>query len=497
MSEPLTNGGRNRGSRDEAPTGRFTGHRALVVGYGASGRAAAKVLVSEGAEVRVSEARAVEELGPVDPRVTLLAGGHREEHLHGATIMVVSPGVPEWAPIIGWARRRGLPVWSELELGARLCTVPVIGVTGTNGKTTTVELLAAMLRQSGLTARACGNVGYPFSLAAVEPFQALAVEASSFQLRFQESFHPRVSVLLNVAPDHLDWHGSFVAYAEAKARIYASQGPEDVHVGNREEGLGAEISRRAPCPVAWFRGGPPEAGEVGVVEGRVVSRQADTLDLGRPAGAGRSLLIDSAAAAAAALAFGLAPEAVRSALQSFHPLEHRGSVVAEAGSVRFIDDSKATNPHATLAALEGRSESVLIAGGLAKGVDLSPLAQAAPNLAAVVTIGEAASALEAVFDDLVVVRRAGSIEEAVEFALEEAHPGHDILLAPACASQDMFHDYRERGERFAAAARDLAAQAATEGEASPAGPDVPPAGPGASTHATTDTLRSGGEAIRV
>src|SRR5206468_6184206 len=157
-------------------------------------------------------------------------GGHRPEHLDGITLVVASPGVPPGAPIIAWAHGRGVPLWSELELGARLCRVPYVGVTGTNGKTTTVEMLAAMMRAAGVVARACGNVGYPFSLAAREEgLDALAVEASSFQLAFQETFHPEVSVLLNVAPDHLDWHGTLEAYVAAKAMIYAHQGAGDIH----------------------------------------------------------------------------------------------------------------------------------------------------------------------------------------------------------------------------------------------------------------------------
>ncbi|HXF57228.1 MAG TPA: UDP-N-acetylmuramoyl-L-alanine--D-glutamate ligase [Actinomycetota bacterium] len=441
-------------------SGAFAGERVLVVGYGASGRAAVRVLLEEGARVRVSEARPadrVEELPPLE--VEFRAGGHRPTDLEGVSLVVLSPGVPEHAPVVRWARRARLRVWSELELGARLCRVPYVAVTGTNGKTTTVELVAAMMREAGLRARACGNVGYPFSLAAREPGDALAVEASSFQLRFHETLHPRVSVLLNLAPDHLDWHGSFEAYAAAKARVFLRQRPEagDVHVGNRDDPQAAGVSRRAPCEVRWFGWGAPRPGEVGVVEGRVVALVGGReLDLGRPPAPSRSLALDAAAAAAAALAFGLPPEAVRRAVERFVPLPHRGTVVAEAGGVRFVDDSKATNPHAALAALEGRSDVVLVAGGLAKGVDLSPLAAAAPALRAVVAVGEAAPELERVFEGLLPVRRAGSMEEAVEAAYALAAGRGVVLLAPACASQDMFADYAERGDRFARAAAMLA-----------------------------------------
>lgn len=443
-------------------TASLAGERPVVIGFGASGRAAARALLEEGARVRVSEARRLAEVAGDEGLpawanerggVELCAGGHLPEHLDGATLLVVSPGMRPDSPVVRWARERRIRVWGELELGARLCGVPFIAVTGTNGKTTTALLVAEAMREAGLRARACGNVGYPFSLAAREPLDALVVEASSFQLVFTERFRPKVSVLLNVAPDHLDWHGSFQAYAGAKARIYAAQREGDVHVGNRDDPEGARISANAPCRVRWFRPSEPPPGEVGVADGRVVARLEGERDLGRPVHPGHAFLADAAAASAAALEFGLPPEAVSRALTRFEPPPHRGQVVARAGSVRFIDDSKATNPHAALTSLEGRKDVVLIAGGLAKGVDLSPLATAAPRLVAVVVLGDAADAVEAVFEGLVPVRRARAMDEAAAVALRLAPPGGTVLLAPACASQDMFRDYRERGERFAAAAR--------------------------------------------
>jgi UDP-N-acetylmuramoylalanine--D-glutamate ligase len=453
-------------------SGAFEGERAVVIGFGISGRAAARVLLEEGAVVWVSEERTPAALDEVlrssgtgddpsaPPDVPVLAGGHQPEHLDGATMVVVSPGVPEGAPVIGWAGGRDIPVLSEMELGARLCRVPFVAVTGTNGKTTTTEMTAAIMRAAGLDARACGNVGYPFSVAAREPFDALAVEASSFQLRFQESLHPRVSVLLNIAPDHLDWHGSLRAYAEAKARIFARQSGDDVHVGNRDDPDGARVSKEAACTVRWFAGSSPVPGDVGVTGDRVVFAAGDggRIDLGIPRESGRSFMTDAAAAGAAALAFGLPADAVRDGIASFQPLPHRGSLVASARSIRFVDDSKATNPHAALAALAGLEGAVLIAGGQAKGVDLSPLVAAASSLAAVVTIGEAAPAIERLFTGRIPVHHAESIEEAVERAFTEAPAGGTVILAPACASQDMFRDYRERGDRFTAAARDLAAR---------------------------------------
>jgi UDP-N-acetylmuramoylalanine--D-glutamate ligase len=439
----------------------FRGRQVVVVGLAASGVAAAKVLVDQGARVRVTEARPrddVEDRAREAERagIDVLAGGHRPEHLEGADLVVTSPGVPERSEVLREAGRRRIPVWSELELGARLAACPYVGVTGTNGKTTTTEMVAASMRQGGLDAIACGNVGYPFSLAATEGHQALAVEASSFQLRFHRSFRPRVSVLLNLAPDHLDWHRSLEAYRSAKARVYELQSGDDVHVGNRDDAHAAEVSRAAPCETAWFTLDEPRQREVGYREGELLSRLGVERTLGRPASEAPSHLADAAAAAAASLAFGLEPEEVGTALRSFPPLPHRGAVVAEAGGVRFIDDSKATNPHAALGAIAGMRDVVLVAGGRSKGVDLSPLASATPSLAGVVVLGEAADELAALFEGRVTVRRVASIEEAVAEGSRLAPPGGAVVLAPACASQDMFRDYEERGDRFAEAARAVA-----------------------------------------
>ncbi|GBC86502.1 UDP-N-acetylmuramoylalanine--D-glutamate ligase [bacterium HR12] len=349
-----------------------------------------------------------------------------------------------------------MPIWSELDVGAELCSVPYVVITGTNGKTTTTSLVASMLRAAGLRATACGNIGHPFAIAAREGYDALAVEASSFQLRFHRSLRPRVSVLLNLAPDHLDWHGSLEAYGAAKARVYALQGADDVHVGNAEDAAAAALSRGAPCRLVWFRSGPPREGEVGVVDDVVVARLGDGgVELGRPRTSSAGFVADCAAAAAAALAFGLEPSAIAAGMAGVEPLPHRGEEVARIGGVRFVDDSKATNVHAALHALRNRRDVVLIAGGVAKGVDLSPLRGAAPSLAGVVAIGAAAPEILALFRDLVPVGSASSIEEAVRLAHAMAPPEGTVLLAPACASWDMFRDYVERGERFAAAVRAL------------------------------------------
>jgi UDP-N-acetylmuramoylalanine--D-glutamate ligase len=435
----------------------FEGEHVLVVGLGSSGSAAAETLAREGAQVRVSESRSLEG-DPERDRLAALGvevrdGGHDPSDLDDVTLVVTSPGVAEGSDVLGWATAAGLPIWSELELGARLCRVPYLAVTGTNGKSTTTELIAAMLRAQGYDAVACGNIGHPFTRAALEPHDVLVVEASSFQLRFHSTFHPRVSVLLNLAPDHIDWHGSMDAYAAAKARVFELQGEGDTHVGNVDDGTAAGISRRAVCSKVWFTIEAPSGPDViGFDGGRMLGMvAAEAIALPAPEG-NQGFRADAAAATAAALAFGAGPAAVAGALSSFRALPHRGEIVASRGSVEFVDDSKATNPHAALASLRGRRDCVLIAGGLSKGVDLSPLAEVASSLHAVVAIGEASAEIERVFGGLVPVTRARSLEEAVDSAYELAPSHGTVILAPACASQDMFRDYKERGERFAAAA---------------------------------------------
>jgi UDP-N-acetylmuramoylalanine--D-glutamate ligase len=439
--------------------GRFNGERAVVVGAGVAGSSAARVLLAEGASVRVTEARPESELSTAaalrEAGAEMLTGGHDPAHLEGATLVVTGPGVPVRAAVLGWARARGLPVWGEMELGARLAEAPYIAVTGTNGKTTTTGMIESCLRADGIDAVACGNIGHPFPEAALERREALVVECSSFQLRLQDSFHPRVSVLLNLAPDHLDEHGTFESYVDAKARIFALQKPGDTHVGNRDDETSADRSAAAPCDVVWFRVGAPDDGEVGYDHRGLLSRLgAVPAPLGDVVGSA-GFRADAAAAAAASLAFGASTRAVSDGLAGFVSAPHRGQVAVVVDGVRFIDDSKATNVHAALAAIDGVDDAVLIAGGLAKGGDMSPLATRATRLRAVIAIGEAAPTLSRVFQGIRPVQETDSIERAVRVAFDLARPGGTVLLAPACASWDQFSDYAQRGDRFAAAARDL------------------------------------------
>jgi UDP-N-acetylmuramoylalanine--D-glutamate ligase len=417
--------------------------------------------------VLVSEARPASDVPSVAELeasgVEVRTGGHDPSHLEGATLMLVGPGVPPDADVVRWARERGLRVWGEMELGARLARAPYVGVTGTNGKTTVTSMVEACLRAAGQDALACGNIGLSFPEAVLEHHDVFVVEVSSFQLALQESFHPSISVLLNVAPDHLDWHGSYDAYIDAKRRIHAHQTGTDVHVGNRDDPVSAEISAAARCEIRWFRRGAPQEGEVGYEGDELVARVGGLHRLGRIEARSAGSREDAAAAAAVALASGANPAAAATALAGFRPGPHRGEEVATVDGIRFVDNSKATNVHAAAAAIDAEGSVVLIAGGRAKGADLSPLRDHAARVRAVVAIGESARQVVEVFDGVAPVATADSIEDAVREAFEVADAGDTVLLAPACASWDQFRDYAERGDRFAAAARSLRAEAGARG----------------------------------
>jgi UDP-N-acetylmuramoylalanine--D-glutamate ligase len=347
-------------------------------------------------------------------------------------------------------RERGVRWISEPELAFRFLQGPLIAVTGTNGKTTTSRMIGTVLEEAGVDAAVCGNIGDPF-IAAVAERPAVAcyvVEVSSQQLAFCETFHPSVAVLTNLAPDHLDWHGNYWAYREAKRRIAARQGAADWFVYPGEQ---PDLADLAPVQ------GPPDAGEGVWVDGDRVVARFGNLDVsfgstGRLAERGRPFLEDALAAGAAVLAFGAGQDAVAAMLATFTPEGHRVEAVGVLAGVTFYDDSKATNPHATLAALRGFERAVLIAGGRSKGIDLAPLREEAARLRAVVALGEAAREIAGVFRGSdVPVKIVGSMDEAVDVGFTLAQPGDALLLSPACSSRDMFADYAERGRAYRAA----------------------------------------------
>ncbi|MDD5557655.1 MAG: UDP-N-acetylmuramoyl-L-alanine--D-glutamate ligase [bacterium] len=452
----------------------FAGREVLVLGVGRSGTAAAVLLLRAGARVRASDsgsgaetARRAAALERMGCRVEI--GGHTDRFARGAAAVVASPGVPPSAPVVRAALAAGVPVMSEIELADRFCGGEVAAVTGTNGKTTTVTLLQRMLAAAGLRAVACGNIGRPFSECAADPARhdLFVVEVSSFQLELVREFRPRVAALLNISPDHLDRHGSMEAYAAAKAALFRRQGAGDwaiVRDDEREAWL-----RRGILHGQALRtfGRSPAAGEGARLEngtllletrrGREEICGEDEIRL-----AGRHNVENVLAAAAAAAALGAGVDAIRGAATAFGGLPHRMEPAGERGGVRFINDSKATNPDAVRRALGAVDGGViLIAGGRDKGFDYSVLrGEVARRARAVVLIGEAAGAIGRALAGAAKIISAPDMDAAVRAATAEAAPGETVLLSPACSSHDMFRDYEERGEAFRRAVGRLMAEAA-------------------------------------
>jgi UDP-N-acetylmuramoylalanine--D-glutamate ligase len=349
----------------------------------------------------------------------------------------------------------GIPVWSEFELAARWSSLPLVAVTGTNGKTTVTTLVEAMLGASGLRTVSAGNNDLPLvdALAGEADLDVVVVEASSFRLHFTERFRPRVATWLNSAEDHLDWHPSMEHYASAKARVWAAQESGDVAVANAEDPvvMAAVTSLRSQLVTFGLERGDwrTEGGHLVMPDSNVLLG-VDELWRALPHD-----LANALAAAATALAAGASLEGVRSVLRDFRGLAHRVSLVAEHGGVRFYDDSKATDPHAAAAALAGFTSVVLIAGGRNKGLDLGLLTTQSARLRTVVAIGEATEEVVAAFETTTVpVVAADSMDGAVAAARAAAQPGDAVLLSPGCASFDWYSSYAERGDDFARAVTD-------------------------------------------
>ncbi|MDQ3877555.1 MAG: UDP-N-acetylmuramoyl-L-alanine--D-glutamate ligase, partial [Actinomycetota bacterium] len=377
--------------------------------------------------------------------------------LGGFDLAILSPGIPPTAPIVTQLTSAGIEAWSEIELAYRLASCDFLAVTGTNGKTTTTSLLAEMLAVAGIESLAAGNIGTPLidAIERVGRGGALVVEVSSFQLATIHTFRPKVAVILNVAEDHMDWHGSFDAYAAAKGRITENQRPEDTLVYNSDDAVATKLAASSVAATVSFSTITAPATGVGIAGDAIVARGDRILALRDVPLPGRPGLEDVCGAAAAALAYGVGQASIERAVKGFRPLPHRLQTVAMTDDVTFIDDSKATNPHAALAAVADLKDVVLIAGGRSKGIDLAVMADAVPPVIAVVAMGEAAEEVERVFEPLVPVDRATSMEAAVEMAFKRSVPGGSVLLSPGCASLDMYESYAARGEDFARAVRAL------------------------------------------
>lgn len=415
--------------------------KTLVLGTGLSGYAALRLLRHTGEEFRLFD-----ESGKTSVDGVAVAGPVWEPSiLDDVDRVVASPGFAEHSKPISDALERGIPVVSEPELAFGHLSMPVVAVTGTNGKTTVTRLIHEMCVVSGHRSVAAGNIGLPLSDIIEDDYDVAIVELSSFQLRFIRRFRPRVSVIVNIAEDHLDWHTDRESYVAAKARIVENQTFHDRVVFNADEPTVVEIAAGSSARQTAVSTLNPNT-EYAIRNGALWfgSFAVPTSELRV---SGDAFFMDLLLAGAAALAAGASSEAVESVVRAFVPGTHRRTLVGTSGGVAFVNDSKATNPHAAVAAIGSFPSVVLIAGGLAKGLDLSPLVSH-PHVRHVFAIGEASAALVAA--DSSRVTAASDLEEAIREAAAMATKGDTVLLAPGCASFDMFASYKARGDAFTA-----------------------------------------------
>jgi len=451
---------------------RFRGRRVLVVGLGRSGVAAARVLAPVAARVTACDRKMLDELGAEAAALSGLgvdvrAGGQDAALLADADLVVRSPGVPWELPLLAAARDAGVELIGELELAYRLlATDRLVAVTGSNGKSTTTALLGEIFRQAGEKVTVAGNIGVALAavVAELEPGSVVVVEVSSFQLEDTVEFKPRVGVLLNLAPDHLDRHGIADRYYRLKWRLFENQDPGDVAVLNADdadvaagaEGLEAEVAffgRRDPGgPGAWVDGG--------TVYYRMGGNAGALLPAAEVRIPGPHNLANAMAASCAALALGAGPDAAAAALRSFAGLPHRLQPVGEVAGVRYVNDSKATNVASALVALASfDAPVVLIAGGKAKGEEFTPLAAAARGrVRAAILYGAARQELARALEGAARLEFADTVPAAVSLAARLAEAGDVVLLAPACTSWDQYRNFEERGEDFRRAVAALGAE---------------------------------------
>ena len=456
----------------------LAGRKITVVGLGATGAAAAQFLVKRGARVTVTDTARQEALGPVVKElhckgVALELGEHRTETFTRADLVIISPGVPHTIAPVRMAADRGIPVIGEVELASRFIREPIIAITGTNGKTTTTELVGEMLAQSGVTTFVGGNIGSPLigHVDSGKTVQVVVAEISSFQLDTIEGFRPAVAVLLNIAEDHLDRYPDFMAYARSKGRVFENQLEEDIAVLNGNDRRIEEIAKNIRSRRIYFQSESNRSHGLESVQGAVITpegirfqpRAADSGD-NKDDGPGGAFSVNrseirlkglhnhenAAAAGLAALSCGGTPEGVRRTLASFRGLPHRLELVATYAGVEYYNDSKATNMDAVARALQCFSTPVvLIMGGRNKQGDFSVLSdKVRGRVKHIVAIGEARSEVIAALGRLVPASIEPTMEDAVDKAAGIAATGEVVLLSPGCASFDMYENYARRGDDF-------------------------------------------------
>jgi UDP-N-acetylmuramoylalanine--D-glutamate ligase len=449
------------------------GKRVLVVGLARTGIATALFCAARGARVTATDARTEKEIGEsIVPlraaELSLELGGHREKTFLEQDLIVPSPGVPADAPMLEGARAKGVTIWSEVELADHFLNGCLIGITGSNGKTTTTSMIEHILRNAGFSTILAGNIGTPLiSLVEQSSDDTITiVELSSFQLELIETFRPDISVFLNLTADHLDRHHTLEQYGRAKARIFENQTEADSAVLNADD---AATTLHAPCKshVYWFSRKQQVAQGVFVQGNEIVFRrdgkEESVLNLPEIPLAGTHNVENVLAAVAATRLAGATPDVIASGVRSFTGVEHRLEFVSEIAGVRYYNDSKATNVDATLKALDAFPGRILIVlGGKDKGSDYALLQKALREKAILaLLIGAAAEKIEHQIAGSVPIERAGTIERALEIASHAARPGDVVLLAPACASFDQFENYEHRGRVFKELVHQLQRQAAS------------------------------------
>ena len=434
--------------------------RVLVVGLGKSGVASSLFLKAHGARVTVSDTKSGDELRneiPIllDNGITVETGGHGERTFRGQDLIVVSPGVPVDAPPLVQARALGENVIGEIELAAQFLPGPIVAITGSNGKTTTTTLAGEIMTAGGFPALVGGNIGTPaISLAeGAKPETVIVLEVSSFQLETIQTFRPKVAVVLNVTPDHLDRHRTLDAYVDAKARIFENQQGSDFAVLNADDPTCLEMAARTRAQVFWFSRQKEVQQGAWVREGNIVFRdgsgQREIMQVSEIPLKGAHNLENVLAAVCAGALMGCAADKIRQAVRDFKAVEHRLEYVATIRGVDYYNDSKATNVDATIKALESFPANIhLILGGKDKGSDYTLLNDLLrQRVKRVYTIGAAAAKIESQIKNVEVVH-AETLENAIRKASSAAQPGDVVLLAPACASFDQFKSYEHRGRVF-------------------------------------------------
>ena len=446
----------------------FYKKQVLVLGLGRSGVAACRLLKAKGAAVvgwdqKEEEDLSREALSLREEGVSLEVGFKADKLPKEVDILVASPGVPLDLPIFREAGKRDIPVISEVELAYQLMgDCPLVAVTGTNGKTTTTTLIYAILKEAGCKVEVGGNIGRPLTEVAssLEKGTTVVAEISSFQLETILDFRPKISIILNLSPDHLDRHPTEDDYLRAKARIFLNQREDDFCILNKDDPLVCSLKEEPKAKIIFFSKEEIEEG-IFLKEKKIVSRlfgqEEELFDTGELSIPGPHNLENVLAACGALMLLGVEKGTIRQSLREFKGLKHRLELVEDVKGVRFINDSKATNVGATLRALEAvPGHILLIAGGQDKGSSLSPLKRLIKEkVAALVLVGEAKERFNREFTGLADIYLVSGLREAVNKAYSLARPGGTVLLSPACASFDMFKDYQERGETFKRIVKEL------------------------------------------